>query len=125
MLRRLFHRSDEIPSPRERARWARCLRRLVDQAERRDRANTLRAFRPIHPAALMRASAPALMQIREALLDPHTPVSRVALRRLDAFVCDGARSPLFGGTPEGARRAALELRSAFLLPAEVESRLAA
>lgn len=57
---------------------------------------------------------PALHSIKEVLADPSRDVSPQAIRRLRAFLTDGARSPLFRDDPDKAREAVEALAVAFV-----------
>jgi len=68
---------------------------------------------PLADPRVVGACAPALRRIRDALLDAHVDVRRQTLRRVEAFTCDGARSPLYGRDAAAAAARAEELRTAF------------
>jgi hypothetical protein len=71
--------------------------------------------RPLADPDVVRACAPALRRVRDALLDAHVDVRPQTLRLVAAFACDGARSPLYGRDAGAAAQRADELRAAFTL----------
>ncbi len=101
---------DDVPSMRQRLRWARSLEKAVEEA-RRPRP-PLR-LRPILQASVVRACEPALLAIAGALRDQRQPISNTALRQLKAFLTDGFNSPLYGYSPLAARSGAERLRLSF------------
>ena len=109
----------------ERDRLARSLERLADEAarERRERRGpTPRGARSLYAPAVVSGSAPALRAIATTLRDASWPVSRVSLRQVEDFICDGFSSPLLGRDVVAARRRAIDLHHA-LRPAAVRSRV--
>jgi hypothetical protein len=94
---------------RDRVRWAHAIDALLRDAVAQRPPGRPRLTEPV----VVRACAPALRRVRDALLDAHVEVRPQTLSLVAAFVCDGARSPLYGGDPETAARCAEELRTAF------------
>jgi hypothetical protein len=110
---KLFSRDDT--TPRARAMWARSIDRLLAEVGRAP--SPLRTVRRLYRRDVALASAPALLEIEEVLLDPTAAVRPEAMRRLRAFLTDGGRSRLYRDDPEAARRAAREIAAAFVVPA--------
>jgi hypothetical protein len=109
----LFHRPTTEPTTRERDQWAQTIDELVAQVTG-PQALFGRKLSRLYDRDVVRACAPALRDIAAVLHDDAQPVSREALTRLETFMCDGARSPLFWPGPDAARIGASELRSAFV-----------
>jgi hypothetical protein len=91
--------------------WARSIARLVQELERPE--SLLVAATRLHRRDVAAACAPSLNEIRSVLVDDAAAVRPEVMRRLRAFMTDGARSPLFRDEPEHARRTARELAVAF------------
>jgi hypothetical protein len=91
--------------------WARSIARLVQELERPE--SLLRAATRLYRRDVAAACAPSLNEIRWVLVDDAAAVRPEAMRRLRAFMTDGARSPLYRDEPEHARRTARELAVAF------------
>jgi hypothetical protein len=91
--------------------WARSIARLVQELERPE--SLLGGATRLYRRDVAAASAPFLDQIRWVLVDDAAVVRPEAMRRLHAFMTDGARSPLYRDEPEHARRTARELALAF------------
>jgi hypothetical protein len=106
---RVFARDDT--TTRARAAWAVAIARLVDELERPE--SLLRAATRLYRRDVAAACAPSLIEIRRVLVDDAAAVRPEAMRRLRAFMTDGARSLLYRDEPEHARRAARELAVAF------------
>lgn len=109
---RLFARDDT--TMRARAIWARSIARLLEELERPQRL--MRMSRPLYRRDVADACAHSLIEIRWVLLDEASTVRPEAMRRLRAFLTEGARSPFYRDDPEKARRAAHELAVAFVVP---------
>jgi hypothetical protein len=106
---RFFTRDDTTTHAR--AMWARSIARLVHELERPE--SVLRAATRLYRRDVAAACAPSLDQIRWVLVDDAAVVRPEAMRRLHAFMTDGARSPLYRDEPEHARRTARELALTF------------
>jgi hypothetical protein len=104
-----FTRDDT--TARARVMWARSIARLVQELERPE--SLLRAATRLYRRDVAAACAPSLNEIRWVLVDDAAAVRPEAMRRLRAFMTDGARSPLYRDEPEHARRTARELAVAF------------
>jgi hypothetical protein len=76
-------------------------------------ACTPAAGRSMLRADVVWSCVPALHRIKEVLADPARTVAPQAIRRLRAFLTDGASSPLFRDDPEAARQAVEALAVAF------------
>ena len=109
----LFHRPTTEPTTRERARWAQTIDELLEQATQ-PQPSFGRSLSPLYDRVVVRACAPALRDVAAVLRDDAQPVSREALMRLEAFMCDGVESPLFGQDPDTSRTGSRELRSRFI-----------
>jgi hypothetical protein len=59
---------------------------------------------------VVKACHPELLAVKEALLDTRRPVSAAAVQQLKTFLSDLSASPLVGGDPIIARRAARQLQ---------------
>jgi len=88
----------------------------VKDASRPSRPFRYRLARP----AVVAAAVPALSAVAAALRDEDLPVSREALDAVRAFMSDGVDSPLYGGDPLAARRAAEVLRTVVVVDASAE-----
>jgi hypothetical protein len=106
---RFFTRDDT--TARARAMWARSIARLVQELEHPE--SLLRAATRLYRRDVAAACAASLDQVRWVLVDDAAVVRPEAMRRLRAFMTDGARSPLYRDEPEHARRTARELALAF------------
>jgi hypothetical protein len=106
---RLFARDDT--TRRARAMWATSIARLVEELERPE--SLLRAATRLYRRDVAAACAPSLIAIRRVLVDDSAVVRPEAMRRLRAFMTDGALSPLYRDEPEHARRTAREIAVAF------------
>jgi hypothetical protein len=100
----------------ERHVWARSMDGAVKDASRPSRPFRYRLVRP----AVVAAAVPALSAVAAALRDEDLPVSREALDAVRAFMSDGVDSPLYGGDPLAARRAAEVLRTVVVVDASAE-----
>jgi hypothetical protein len=108
------HRGGDT-TPRARATWAKSIEHLIGEIGRPQ--PLLRSMRPLYRRDVAAACVPALTEIRWVLVDDTAFVRPEAMARLRGFMTDGGRSPLFRDDPDGARRAARELASAFVIPA--------
>jgi hypothetical protein len=106
---RFFTRDDT--TARARAMWARSIARLVQELEHPE--SLLRATTRLYRRDVAAACAASLDQVRWVLVDDAAVVRPEAMRRLRAFMTDGAGSPLYRDEPEHARRTARELALAF------------
>lgn len=59
---------------------------------------------------VVKAGRPELLAVKEALLDTRRPTSAAAVQQRKTFLSDPSASPLFGGDPIIARRAATQLQ---------------
>lgn len=59
---------------------------------------------------VVKACRPELLAGKEALLDSRRPISAAAVQQRKTFLSDPSASPLFGGDPIIARRAAIQLQ---------------
>jgi RecB family exonuclease len=112
-----FNRDDT--TPRARARWAASIERLLVELERPE--PLMRGARRLYRRDVAAASAHSLIEIRWVLVDESARVRPEAMRRLREFLSDGAQSPLYGDSPEQARRTAREIAVAFVVPAAAHS----
>jgi hypothetical protein len=104
---------------RARARRAGAIERLLDEIERP--VPLMRSHRRLHRRDVAAAAAPSLTEIRWVLVDESATVRPEAMRRLEEFLTDGTRSPLYRESPEQARRAAREISAAFVVPARARA----
>lgn len=107
----------KLPSMRRRQAWGRSVQRLLDDASRSSPASHFP-----HPdweaplllrTEVILACRPQLLAIIGALGNEQQPISAAAVRQLKTFVTDPSASPLFGGDPRSARRAAEQLKRSF------------
>jgi hypothetical protein len=95
---------------RRRQARAQSLQHLVDRASRSESASQL--SHPEWEAPLLlrtrvvEACRPEPLAIKDAIVDARQPIAAAALKQLKAFVTDPSGSPLSGGDPMIARRAA-------------------
>jgi hypothetical protein len=94
--------------------WAQAVQQLVDSASR-----SASAAQFPHPelgsslllsTKVVKACRPELLAVKEALLDTRRPISAAAVQQRKTFLSDPSASPLFGGDPIIARRAAIQLQ---------------
>jgi hypothetical protein len=116
---KLFARDDT--TTRARAIWARSIARLLEELERPQ--PLMRVARPLYRRDVAVACAHSLIEIQWVLRDEAATVRPEAMRRLRAFLTDGARSPLYRDDPEHALRVAHELAVAFVVPARADVNL--
>jgi len=94
--------------------WAQAVQQLVDSASRSASAAQFPTRNWEAPLPLstkvVKAGRPELLAFKEALLDTRRPVSAAAVQQRKAFLSDPSVSPLFGGDPIIARRAATQLQ---------------
>jgi hypothetical protein len=109
MIRRKTPAQSITPSMGERDRWANSLERLVGEVDRETRRHSL-IRRDVG-----RACADSLLVIACVLREESFDVTRRMLKRLEAFITDGATSSLYGANPTVAGQDAGGIRSAFLL----------
>jgi hypothetical protein len=98
--------------------WAKSIGRLLDELARPQ--PPLRSARGLYRLDVAAACAHSLTEIRWVLIDETAAVQPEAMRRLRAFLTDGARSPFYREDAERARRAARELAVAFVVPAHAQ-----
>ena len=109
---KLFARDDT--TPRARAMWARSIARLLQDIHRpQSPLRGRRLYRRDVAAACVRS----LTEIRWVLVDDTATVTPETMRRLRAFLTDGAGSPLYRDDPARTRQRARELAIAFVVPA--------
>jgi hypothetical protein len=95
--------------------WAKSIDRLLEELARPQ--PPLRSARGLYRLDVAAACAHSLTEIRWVLIDDTAVVQPETMRRLRAFLTDGARSPFYRDDAERARRAARELAVAFVVPA--------
>jgi hypothetical protein len=110
---RWFTRDDTTPSAR--AMWAKSISQLLEDLARPEPPFQLAG--PLYRRDVATACAHSLDEIRGVLADDAATVRSEAMRRLRAFMTDGATSPFYGVQPEHARRAGREIAAAFRVPA--------
>jgi hypothetical protein len=94
--------------------WAQPVQQLVDSASRSASAAQfphpeLGSSLPLS-TKVVKAGRPELLAVKEALLDTRPPTSAAAVQQRKTFLSDPSASPLFGGDPIIARRAATQLQ---------------
>jgi hypothetical protein len=104
----------KLAGMRRRHPWAQAVQQLVGSTSRS--ASAARIPRPDWEASLLlstkvvKAGRPELLAAKEALLDSRRPLSAAAVQQRKTFLSDPSASPLFGGDPTIARRAATQLQ---------------
>ena len=107
----------KLASRRWRQAWAQSVQQLLDGAS--PSASASQFAHPQWEAPLLvrttvvEACRPDLLAIKGALVDTRQPISAATLRQLKRFVTDPSGSPLFGGDPIIAQRAARDLQRRF------------
>jgi hypothetical protein len=109
----------KLAGRRGRQAWAKSLQHLLDSASRSGSASQFphpdwEAPLLVVRTKVVEACRPELLAIKDALVDARQPISAAALKQLKAFVTDPSASPLFGGDPLIARRAAGQLHRGFI-----------
>jgi hypothetical protein len=104
----------KLAGMRRRHPWAQAVQQRVDSASRS--ASAAQFPHPDWEAPLLlstkvvKAGRPELLAVKEALLDTRRPISAAAVQQRKTFLSDPSASPLFGGDPIIARRAATQLQ---------------
>jgi hypothetical protein len=106
LLHRALARASSDVTMEERTSWAHSIDRAINEAVN---ANFPLRFR-VARRTIVLAAAPALVAVAAALRDDDVVVSREALDAVRDFMTDGIDSPLYGGDPLAARRAADAIR---------------
>jgi hypothetical protein len=107
----------KLAGVRRRHAWAQAVQQLVDHASRSRSGSQFP--HPEWEAPLLvstnvvKSCRPGLLAVKEALLDTRRPVSAAAVQQFKTFLSDPGASPLFGGDPVVARRAARHLQRSF------------
>jgi hypothetical protein len=107
----------KLASRRRRQAWVQSLQQLLDSAS--PSASASQFAHPQWEAPLLvrttvvEACRPDLLAIKGALVDTRQHISAATLRQRKRFVTDPSGSPLFGGDPIIAQRAARDLQRCF------------
>ncbi|HET6171241.1 MAG TPA: hypothetical protein VFD90_01465 [Gaiellales bacterium] len=118
LLHKLLRKEAGKVTMDERTLWARSIENAIKDASRPSTPVRMRITRP----GVVRAAAPALSAVAEALRNGETGVSRESLDAIQAFMTDGVDSPLYGRDPLASGRAAEDLRKLVVTSAFAQRR---
>ena len=116
LLHKLLKKTAGEVTLEERKVWARSVDKAIEDATQPSTPIRMRLTRP----TVVLAAAPALSAVAAELRDQDVVVSREALDAVRSFLTDGIDSPLYGGDPLAAHRAADDLRSLVATDARVK-----